>query len=436
MPDLNPFFQMLPEALRPVMVALSIMAGVIASQALISGAFTMVSEADGLMWLPRLPISYPGEAKGQIYIPSVCLVMGVCTSLIVVFFQTSSNMEAAYGLALTLTMLCTTALLFVFVWKEWRMLPLAVVMAAVFGFIELLFFLSSLVKFLEGGYVAILMAAFLFGVMLVYHKGNELEHVRRRRVAVTRVLPLFEELARDSSLPRLADNLVFLTPDTDMKALDCDIVASALRNGGKRAATYWVVTVTQSDAPYACSYSLDSYGGCRLFRVRIRLGYKVPQYLLSNYVEQIMEDQLRDGVLTQRLQPHAEYAAMLEKSRSAGAEERTTREPLYDELGLTRYVILRKEISPESDLPDAGRTIVRLHRAIDDYGSSPVRWFGLELTDPIVERIVLCHGTPNAPRLRRVALRGQRLEKRPNGAASQVTAPASLAGDDSSNGQA
>ena len=473
--DINPFFEMMPDVVRPFGVLISIVAGIIASQALITGAFSLVAEAEGLFWLPRLPISYPGEAKGQVYIPSVNLILWAGTTFTIIFFQSSAAMEAAYGLALTVTMLATTALLFVYVWKEWNNLPLAVVLAVFFGVLESMFFLSSLVKFFDGGYVTVVMAMALFAVMAVYSIGSTLEHVNRNRIPISDVLPMYEALSKDESAPFVADNLVYLTADGDMKAIDCDLVASVLKDGGRRAHAYWVVTVAQTNTPYTCEYALDSFGTDYFFRVRIRLGYKMQQYLLQSYLHQIMVAQREAGVLEHHEAAYEPYIQMIEQAnaerrqagdgagsvRNGGAagSARTDRvagsvrtdgaagsgaarpggtatpcaaaTPRAAEtseghaaqtrqtkalhasadrgVGTVKYVLMSKEISPDSSLPERYRTIVRAHRFLQSHGNSPVRWFGLELTDPIVEKVILFRGeNPGAP-IKRVALRGQKL---------------------------
>ena len=432
--DINPFFEMMPDVVRPFGVLLSIVAGIIASQALITGAFSLVAEAEGLFWLPRLPISYPGEAKGQVYIPSVNLILWAGTTFTIIFFQSSAAMEAAYGLALTVTMLSTTALLFVYVWKEWHNLPLAILLAVFFGVLESMFFLSSLVKFFDGGYVTVVMAMALFAVMAVYSIGSTLEHVNRSRIPISDVLPMYDALSKDASAPLVADNLVYLTADADMKAIDCDLVSSVLKDGGRRAHAYWVVTVTQTNTPYTCEYALDSFGTDYFFRVRIRLGYKMQQYLLQSYLHQIMVAQREAGVLERHEAAYEPYIQMIERANAERLEGRGgdgSEGPVVEAapsgpaaqtrqtkalratadrgVGTVKYVLMSKEISPDSNLPERYRTIVRAHRFLQSHGNSPVRWFGLELTDPIVEKVILFRGeNPGAP-IKRVALRGQKL---------------------------
>lgn len=409
--DLNPFFEMMPDFIRPVGVLISIMAGIIASQALITGAFTLVSEAEGLFWLPRLPVSYPGEAKGQVYIPVVNAILWACTTLVILFFQSSSRMEAAYGLALTITMLSTTVLLFFYVWKVWGKLPLAIPMCLFFGALEGMFFVSSLAKFLDGGYVTVILAAVVWALMMIYSTGSRFEHVHRTRMKVGEAIPLFEALSKDTSVPFVADNLVYLTADNDMGAIDCEVAFSALKGLGKRANAYWIVTVVQTDFPYTCEYALDSFGTGHFFRVRIRLGYKMHQYLLQSYMRQIMAAQCQAGTIPLHEKRLKKYERLLEQAQVSPrpALTRGLSRSTDAGIGSVRYVLMSREISPESNLPERYRSVVRMHKFIQKLANSPVRWFGLELTDPIIEKVVLYHGQQEDPAIKRVALRGQKL---------------------------
>ena len=171
--DLNPFFLMLPESLRPFAVILGAAAAIIASQALITGSYTLVSEAIRLDLMPHLKIRYPSDTKGQLYIGAVNTVLFIGCSLVVLYFRSGARMESAYGLAITVTMLMTTLLLGVYLWKIKHLKVLAVTILVVFGAIESVFFISSLSKFSHGGYVAVIMALLLFLLMEVWHRGTE-----------------------------------------------------------------------------------------------------------------------------------------------------------------------------------------------------------------------------------------------------------------------
>ena len=384
--DLNPFFQMLPADLRPLSVVFGVVAGIIASQALITGAFTLVAEAAHLNWMPRMRIFYPSATKGQLYIPFVNGFLWVATTAVILGFRTSHNMEAAYGLALTVTMLSTTILLMSYVWKIRRKRVLAVCFGLFFGMVEAMFFASSLTKFFHGGYVTAFMAAGLLVVMLAWSEGTRIEQSQRRRVEISDLLPSFQGLAADESLPLTAENLIYLTSDNDMERIDRDVVYSVFANRPRRAHAYWVVNIVIANEPFTREYSVESWGEGALFRVRIRLGYKVDQHLRA-FMHQIMHDMVESGELAPQQSPYPDFN---------GAD-----------LGDSRYVILHKELTPESEVPPRDRLAIKVKYAIRHFVGSPVQWYGLEATDPIVDTTPLFVKQTPLPPLVRTKLRGQ-----------------------------
>ena len=385
-PDLNPFFQMLPPELRGFAVVFGVVAGVIASQALITGAFTLVAEAAHLNWMPRMRIFYPSATKGQLYIPFVNSFLWVATTAVILGFQTSHNMEAAYGLALTVTMLSTTILLMAHLWKIERRPLLAVCFGLFFGMIEAMFFASSLTKFFHGGYVTALMAAGLLVVMLAWSDGTRIEQSQRRRMDVRELLPSFQTLTQDGSLPLTAENLIYLTSDNDMDRIDRDVVYSVFARRPRRARAYWVVNIVIANEPFVREYSVDSFGTSYFFRVRIRLGYKVDQHLRA-FMGQIMHDMVQSEELAPQESPYPDFN---------GAD-----------LGDARYVVLHKELTPESQVPSRARLAIKVKYAIRRFVGSPVQWYGLEATNPIIDTTPLFVKQAPLPPLVRTKLRGQ-----------------------------
>ena len=384
--DLNPFFQMLVPELRPFAVVFGVVAGVIASQALITGAFTLVSEAARLSWMPRMRIFYPSQTKGQLYIPFVNVFLWLGTTAVILFFQTSHNMEAAYGLALTVTMLSTSLLLFVYIWKVRGHLLPATLFLVFFGLVELAFFASSLTKFFHGGYVTVFMALGLLVVMLSWSAGTRVERSQRQRMDVESLLPSFERITRDDSIPLMAENLIYLTSDNDMKRIDRDIVYSVFANRPHRAHAYWVVNIVIANEPYTREYSVDSFGTHCFFRVRIRLGYKVSQHLRA-FMRQIMHDMVQTGDLDPQLSPYPDFDGR--------------------DVGDTRFVLIHKVLTPESAVPPRARLAIKIKYTIRKYVGSPIQWYGLESTAPIIEVMPLFVKQGNVSPLRRVRLRGQ-----------------------------
>lgn len=209
--DMNPFFEMLPVDMRLFAVGLSTIAAIIASQALITGSYTLVSEATRLDLMPHMQVRYPAQTKGQLYIPLVNTALWIGCIGVVLLFQSSGRMEAAYGLAITLTMLMTTLLMAVYLAKVRRRVVAAAVFLVVFGAIEMSFFLSSLTKFWHGGYVTIFIALALLIIMVIWRRGTTIERAQSTFLPVGDYAGQLSALHLDASLPLLADNLVFLT---------------------------------------------------------------------------------------------------------------------------------------------------------------------------------------------------------------------------------
>lgn len=367
--DLNPFFQMLPEELRAFAVILSTFAAIIASQALITGSYSIVSEAIRLNLMPHLKISYPSETKGQIYIPLVNNIMWAGCIGVVLLFQSSSHMEAAYGLAITVTMLMTTILLFTYIGRNLHQMPFAVAFVCVFGAIELMFFFSSLTKFFHGGYVTVLLGFSLFVVMYVWRRGTAVERTQSVYLPVASYLDQIYDLIHDDDYPMTADNLVFLTNDSSFDKLDRDILYSILDKRPKRAKAYYFLNVQVTDEPYTHEFVVNSFNTDFLFKVQIRLGFKVNQRI-NTYLYQIVEDLMSSGQLA--AQEH-KYSIYREHSK----------------VGDFRFCLLRKMLSPETDISGFDQHVITLKYLIRRVCGSPARWYGLEGSDVLFEYVPL-----------------------------------------------
>lgn len=382
--NLNPFFQMMNPNVRYVAVVLSVTAGVIASQALITGAFTMVSEATGLNWMPHLQVRYPARTRGQLYIPVVNMVLCAATLTVLGIFRDSEHIAAAYGLALTITMITTTVLLGVYIWfngsKFW-----AVVFTVVFIAIQTLFFLASMAKFLHGGWFTMLLTLAILFIMYTWNEGTKVERSQRRHMAPKECLPALDMLHNDFRVPYYADNLVYLTSDTEMCRLDTDIFFSIFADHPKRARAWWAVSVQTTDDPFTRDYSVENFGTSYLYRVRMRLGFKVDQNV-ATYLHQIMHELIDSGELPPQ----------------------TSVYPKVDEdpqIGTIKYILIHKALMPESKITTGRTMALQVKYAIRHVAGSPVKWFGLAPYNPIVEVQPLFVTTRRVPRLQRVALR-------------------------------
>ncbi|MBQ0037506.1 MAG: KUP/HAK/KT family potassium transporter [Clostridiales bacterium] len=366
--DMNPFFQMLPAMLRPFAVIIGAAAAIIASQALITGSYTLVSEAISLDLMPHMQIRYPAETKGQLYIPVVNSVLWICCTLVVLYFRTSARMEAAYGLSITITMLTTTVLLMVYMDKVWGKKLGAWLMALLFGAIELVFFLSSLTKFTHGGYVVIIIAALIFLVMLIWQRGTRVEQSQRVTLPIREYIDELDDLRRDESFPLCADNVVFITNSTDPEQLDRDLLYSILDKESKRAKTYWFLNVRTCDEPYQMDYTVENYGTDFVFYVQFHLGYKIDP-MINVYFRQVVTDLMELGELPEQNKKHSIYGP--------------------SKVGTFKFCMIHKTLPTNNTLSTVDNAMVSAKYAIRRALGDRLKWYGFENAAVIIERVPL-----------------------------------------------
>ncbi|WP_240397519.1 KUP/HAK/KT family potassium transporter, partial [Lactobacillus crispatus] len=269
---LNPFFEMIPANIRLFAIILATIAAVIASQALITGSFTLVAEASGLKFLPRMNINYPSNEKGQIYIPSINKGICVATIAIVLYFQTSAHMEAAYGLSITISMLMTTILLY-----EWLVMKKVNtvwnwIFLIFFGVLDIMFMISSLTKFTHGGYVSLFIAGAIGFIMYVWYYGNKVRDKREARNAYVRLdeyTDMLTNLSHDENYPTYATNLVYMANVKYNKFIKREILYSILDKRPKRAKAYWFVTVNVTNEPFTAEYAVNTYGTKNVINIQL-----------------------------------------------------------------------------------------------------------------------------------------------------------------------
>ncbi|MBR0354119.1 MAG: KUP/HAK/KT family potassium transporter [Oscillospiraceae bacterium] len=383
--DLNPFFLMLPEFLRPFAVILGAAAAVIASQALITGSYTLVSEAILLDLLPHLEIRYPSDTKGQLYIPAVNSVLWIGCSAIVLFFRSGARMEAAYGLAITITMLMTTLLISVYLLRLRKKPLLAVAVLGVFGLIEGVFFVSSLGKFMHGGYVTVLLTLLLLLLMIVWYRGTLLENRYSTRLSFRDHVPSLVALHSDESVPLLAHNLVYLPSGNDFEQIDRDILYSILDKDTKRAQAYWFVNVNVVNDPDTLNYELETFGTDCIFRIRLNLGFKRSPRV-NVYLRQIVQDLQQRGELPPQDKKYSIYG----KST----------------VGTFKFCVIRKTVSSKTELGALDELVLNTKYSIRRIAGSKVRWYGLDTSSIILESVPLIT-TGRPPRHRIVRKEGE-----------------------------
>ncbi|MDT7018730.1 KUP/HAK/KT family potassium transporter [Levilactobacillus namurensis] len=371
---LNPFYSMVPSHLLVLAIILATLAAIIASQALITGSYTLVHEAIGLKLLPKLRIKFPGNEISQLYIATVNWLLCGITLSIVWYFQTSAHMEAAYGLAITLTMLMTTLLLHAFLRPQhpWG----ARFFLVGFGTLESLFLLASLVKFWHGGYVTLFLTLVILVVMVFWYEGNRRRDANLQQteyVPLSAFIPQLQKLSHDAEVPSFATNLVYINRVRSNLAIKRAVIYSILDQQPKRARVYWFITVNETDNPDDCYYTVNMLGTRNVVDVQLYLGFKKPQRL-NVYLRQIVNELLNDHLIDPQT-PH--YSSVPHRR-----------------VGNFKFIILNQQFQDLSahDLSWLDHLLIGGRLLLQKITLSSARWYGLEFSDVIEEKVPLFIG--------------------------------------------
>ena len=365
---LNPFFASIPSSLSVFVVVLAALAAIIASQALISGSFTLVSEAMRLKIFPTFRISYPGHSLGQLYIPVINWSLWLITCGIVLHFRTAAHMEAAYGLAITITMLMTTILLTFFLLQRGVRPLLAYSLMAFFAIIELIFFIASAVKFLHGGYVVVIMAALVIALMLIWYKGNQITFKYIHPLDLNEYKEQLGRLRQDDRYPLFQTNVVYLTNRMKGQMIDRSILYSILDKRPKKAKVYWFVKVNVTDEPYTNDYTVDMLGTDYLVQVELFLGFRMRQDV-PRYLRTIVKDLMDSGRLPKQ---HQDYT--ISPGRAVGD---------------FRFIVLEERVANPIHIKPFEHWILQIKAMIKRLTATPIRWFGLQFSESSTEVVPL-----------------------------------------------
>lgn len=366
--ELNPFFASIPSFLSVFVVVLAALAAIIASQALISGSFTLVSEAMRLKIFPTFRITYPGQSLGQLYIPVINWGLWLITCGIVLHFRTSAHMESAYGLAITITMLMTTVLLTFFLLQRGVKPILAYVFIAFFAMIESIFFIASAVKFLHGGYVVVLIATLIIALMFIWHEGNQIAAGYIHLLDLQDYKEQLGQLRQDDGYPLFQTNVVYLTNRMKGSMIDQSILYSILDKRPKKARVYWFVKVNVTDEPYTNDYKVDMLGTDYLVQVELFLGFRMRQDV-PRYLRTIVQDLMDSGRLPKQ---HQDYTI------SPGRV-----------VGDFRFIVLEERVVNPIAIKPFERFILQTKATIKRVTATPIRWFGLQFTEASTEVVPL-----------------------------------------------
>ncbi len=295
--EVNPFFSIMPSWFLLAGIIISTAAAVIASQALISGSFTLLSEAVSLNFWPKIKILNPTFVRGQVYLPFVNWSLWIMCSMVVIFFKESANMEAAYGLAITITMIMTTLLLTYYLYKKGIDYRLAILMLVVFLTIEGSFLIANLNKFKDGGWFTLMLATVYFLIMFGWYFGRK---IKNRHISFSNLgnyIEAFKDLRNDETVSRYATNLVYIIKANRQDQVEEKVLYSIFSKQPKRADTYWLLHVDRVDEPNRLEYQVKQIIPGILIRIDFHIGFKVDPKV-NLYFKEIIEDLVNSGEIT------------------------------------------------------------------------------------------------------------------------------------------
>ena len=379
--DVNPFYELMPHWFLLAGICIATVAAIIASQALISGSFTLISEAISLNFWPRVTIKFPTDQKGQIYIPSLNLLLWVGCITMLFFFRKSEHMEAAYGFSIIITMIMTTILMNFYLLnvKRWSQALVAGIIL-VFSIVEISFFIANVVKVKES-YITFVFSLSMIFVMMIWHRARKIANRYLDFVKMKDYLDPLVELSADKDMPKYATHLVYLTKANNHREIEHRIIDSILNRKPKRADIYWFIHIDRTDSPYGMEYSIRELVDDKVMRVDFKLGFRI-QPRVNVLFKKVMQE-LNE---CQELGIYSKYESL--KSKDFHTD--------------ITYVIIESFFSIENELSLREDFIMDAYFNIKQLAQSDQKAFGLDNDMTIVEHVpLIIKANENLP-LRRV----------------------------------
>ncbi len=365
----NPFFDIMPSWFLLYGVILATSAAVIASQALISGAYTLVSEAVRLNLWPKVKINYPSLEKGQLYVPSMNWILCFGSIAVVLIFKESKNMEAAYGLTIVIAMIMTTILMMFFLtYRSKRGFYIAMAFGVVYLIIEFSFLVANAAKFMHGGWFPFVVGSVLFTVMFAWYKARKIKNRYVRFVEVEDYYAILTDLTKDTSIAKYSSQLVYLTSANFSSEVEAKIIYSIIQKQPKRADMYWLVHVDTLDIPHAREYKADVLVPNVLTRIEFKLGFREEQRI-NILFRKVVEDLVKNG----EVDITSRYDS-LQKHKISGD---------------FRFVVIEKTFSDAAVLPFWERIIMKYYLLLRKFSISEEKAFGLDLSYVTLEKVPL-----------------------------------------------
>jgi KUP system potassium uptake protein len=366
---------------QPFGIIIATLAAVIASQALISGSFTLINEAMRLNFWPKVKIKYPSELKGQLYIPSINWLLFLGCVGVVLLFKKSSNMEHAYGLAIILCMIMTTILLNYYMILKRVKLYFMVPIITIYLLIELGFFISNITKFAEGGYVTLIIAFILISIMTIWYFAKKINKSYTKIVNINDYTKVLLELSDDLSIPKYATHLIYMTNASTAYEIEEKVMYSILRKRPKRADLYWFVHVNILNEPYKTDYKVTEIAEKTIFRIDFNLGFREPTKINLMFKE-VITDMVKNG----EVDVTSRYESLNKNNI----------------IGDFKFVLSEKYLSNDSDLTFFEKIIMNSYFFIKKLSLSEESAFNLDIGSVKVEKFPMVLHAPENIGLTRI----------------------------------
>lgn len=378
----NPFFSMMPEDFLPYGIVIATMAAIIASQALISGSYTLISEALRLNLWPKVLIKYPTIKKGQLFIPSTNIMMMLGCIFVVLVFKESSNMEAAYGLAISITMLMTSLLLayYLLVIKRISLIWVGI-FYSIYFIVEVSFLVANLEKFMHGGYFTLIAGGMLMFIMTVWYTAYRIKRRLTEYVNMEDYLPMLKELSQDTSIQKYSTHLVYLTGAENHKKIESKIMYSIFQKQPKRADIYWFIHIDVMDEPYTLEYKVRTMLDDDVIRIDFKLGFRV-EHKINLFFRKVVED--------------------LVNGKEVDFTSRYTSLNKRNVIGDFRFVVLEKHLSNDNDLSGIEQFTMDWYFLLKQVSLSESSAFGLDTSSITVEKVPMVISPMETLQLKRV----------------------------------
>ena len=379
--SVNPFFSIMPQNMLIFAIIMATGAAIVASQALISGTFSILSEAMNLHFWPRMRIKHPTHVKGQLYIPVINRAMYIGVVLIILLFRDSSHMEAAYGLAITITMLMTTLLLGFYLRTKGVARIFILLFMGAYCVIEGIFLAANLSKFLAGGWCTMLIGGILFLMMYVWVHAIKIRHHYISTKPLNEYYQIISDIKADESIPKYASNLVYVNHAEKEGAVDDKLLYSIINKQPKRADHYWLINLEFADTPDTLEYSCETLVPDTLYSVTMRIGFRI-EPRVSLYLRQVVEDL----VTSRKVDLRSTYPSL----RKNGIP------------GDFRFIIIHRVYYPESSDNRQQNLLMTIYALIGKIGIDEPKALGLDTSMVVVERVPLIINQRNRS-IRRIA---------------------------------